>query len=183
MRGSFEAKKHAYRQTQDGIVISLVLHPDDVTPELAAAPLGTILMMRYSDEIEDTSGPLPAAAGTPQPQTDAPSPEVPPQAPAQGSGHAGAASIVQRCAIRCGELAFQEWLRKTLGHPPWLTGQDRAAFAADWVRSWCKITSRRELATDPRAQHRWDRLEDSYLRATGRRTQPPPGHERQEDGV
>lgn len=39
-----ECKKHAYRQTQDGIVISFVLHPDDVSADLASAPLGTRYM-------------------------------------------------------------------------------------------------------------------------------------------
>ena len=26
----FEAKKYAYRQTKDGMVVSFVIHPDDV---------------------------------------------------------------------------------------------------------------------------------------------------------
>lgn len=39
-----ECKKHAYRQTQDGVVISFVVHPNDVTPDLASAPLGTRYM-------------------------------------------------------------------------------------------------------------------------------------------
>ena len=38
---SCEAKKHAYRQTQDGVVISFVLHPQEVPDGLALAPLGT----------------------------------------------------------------------------------------------------------------------------------------------
>jgi uncharacterized OB-fold protein len=36
-----EAKKHSYRQTQDGVVLSFVLHPQDVPSSLATAALGT----------------------------------------------------------------------------------------------------------------------------------------------
>ena len=36
-----EAKKHAYRQTQDGVVVSFVLHPHEVPDGLATAPLGS----------------------------------------------------------------------------------------------------------------------------------------------
>jgi hypothetical protein len=36
----FEAVKSAYRQTKDGVVISLVIHPNDMSEEVATAPLG-----------------------------------------------------------------------------------------------------------------------------------------------
>ena len=36
----FEAKKYAYRQTKDGMVVSFVIHPDDVPKEMATAPIG-----------------------------------------------------------------------------------------------------------------------------------------------
>lgn len=47
-KGHFEAKKHSYRQTQDGVVVSFVIHPNDVPAELATAPLGTIYMIGFS---------------------------------------------------------------------------------------------------------------------------------------
>jgi len=40
-----EAKKHAYRQTQDGVVVSFVLHPNEVPEGLATAALGTRYML------------------------------------------------------------------------------------------------------------------------------------------
>ena len=53
-----ECKKHAYRQTQDGLVISFVVHPNDITPELASAPLGTryaaVLLELTDDEMVRT---------------------------------------------------------------------------------------------------------------------------------
>lgn len=36
-----EARKIAFRQTKDGVVISFVLHPDEVPNSLATAALGT----------------------------------------------------------------------------------------------------------------------------------------------
>lgn len=56
-RQGIEVKKHAYRQTQDGIVISFVMHPNDVSPELATAPLGTRYMAALV-EIGDDEQPV-----------------------------------------------------------------------------------------------------------------------------
>jgi hypothetical protein len=36
-----EARKIAYRQTKEGVVISFVLHPDEVPDSVATAALGT----------------------------------------------------------------------------------------------------------------------------------------------
>lgn len=50
---AIECKKHAYRQTQDGIVISFVCHPDDVPSALATAPLGQRYMMGLGELMDD----------------------------------------------------------------------------------------------------------------------------------
>jgi hypothetical protein len=81
-----ECKKHAYRQTQDGVVISFVVHPDDVSAELAAAPLGT----RYTAvlvEMNDNE--------TVKPPT----------------GH----KLANKLGIRCNEPAFRRFLWES-GH-------------------------------------------------------------------
>lgn len=62
---TIEAKKHAYRQTQDGVVIAFVVHPDDVDPVLASAPLGTrytVALVQMSDENEPVGGPTKTVA-------------------------------------------------------------------------------------------------------------------------
>ncbi len=61
---SFEAKKYAYRQTKDGMVLSFVLHPDDVPKEMATAPIGQRYMLACAqiDDYERTQlnqGPQP----------------------------------------------------------------------------------------------------------------------------
>ena len=43
-----EAKKHGYRQTQDGIVVSFVLHPNEVPDDLVLAALGTRYMLVFT---------------------------------------------------------------------------------------------------------------------------------------
>ncbi len=77
-----EAKKHAFRQTQDGVVVSFVLHPNDVTPELAVAPLGT----PYEIELTEID-------------YDNPRPE-----PTEGE------RIRTRAVLLCREPQFQKWI-------------------------------------------------------------------------
>jgi hypothetical protein len=48
-----EAKKHGYRQTQDGIVVSFVLHPEEIPDALATASLGTRYMLALVEIGED----------------------------------------------------------------------------------------------------------------------------------
>jgi uncharacterized OB-fold protein len=48
-----EAKKHAYRQTQDGVVVSFVLHPQDMPEGLATAPLGTRYVLAFVELNDD----------------------------------------------------------------------------------------------------------------------------------
>ena len=55
--GAFEAKKHGYRQTQDGCVVSFVVHPNDISPEFAAAPLGTPFQVGYQEYDPDAKEP------------------------------------------------------------------------------------------------------------------------------
>jgi hypothetical protein len=54
---SCEAKKHAYRQTQDGVVVSFVLHPQDIPDGLATAALGTRYLLALV-EIGDDEKPV-----------------------------------------------------------------------------------------------------------------------------
>lgn len=44
----FEGRKWAYRQTKEGTVISFLVHPNDISPEIAAAPLGLRCMVAFA---------------------------------------------------------------------------------------------------------------------------------------
>lgn len=42
---SCEATKHSYRQTSRGVVISFLVHPDNVQQEFASMPLGDVVKL------------------------------------------------------------------------------------------------------------------------------------------
>lgn len=52
-----EARKAAYRQTAQGLVVSFVVHPNDMPNELATAPLGTRYYLALA-EIGDDEEPV-----------------------------------------------------------------------------------------------------------------------------
>ncbi len=89
MQGDFpqiECKKHAYRQTQDGVVISFVVHPNDVTPDLASAPLGTRYTMLLLELTDNEKVKVPAP------------------------------SLTQQAAILCGDARFRKFLEEKYQH-------------------------------------------------------------------
>src|SRR5687767_1202070 len=60
-----EAKLHAFRKTQDGVVVSFVVSPIDMPQALALDPLGTRYVLALA-QIGDDEQPVPPA-GNPQP--------------------------------------------------------------------------------------------------------------------
>ena len=62
-----EAKLHGFRKTQDGIVVSFVLHPQDWPQQLALDPLGTRYMLavaQIGDDEQQVSAATPLVAAT-----------------------------------------------------------------------------------------------------------------------
>lgn len=53
---SFEALNYALRKSRDGIIISLIIHPSDISPELMALPIGARLAITWA-EINDDETP------------------------------------------------------------------------------------------------------------------------------
>lgn len=90
MAENFEAKKHAYRQTQDGIVISFVCHPSDLAAALALAPLGTRYMVAVAEIGDDEKPVEPAPAKERKPFDSLP--------------------LSQQAAIRCQDNDFKLYL-------------------------------------------------------------------------
>lgn len=131
---SCEAKKHAYRQTQDGVVVSFVLHPQDIPDGLATASLGTRYLLALV-EINDQEQPV--KQSTPD-------------------------RTVQRAAIICTEQQFQNFLRTT--QPSLWSGVegDDEAKAAAVLRRLCDVQSRKDLATNQRASAAFESLLSRY---------------------
>lgn len=149
MAEHFEAKKHAYRQTQDGVVISFVCHPNDVAKMLTLAPLGTRYMVAV-EEIGDDEKP---------PVIDTrPSAEKPIE---KARRKFEALPLSQQCAIMCDDKAFAKWVC-ALGrdaHNP-----ENPEVVAEVTRSYLGVKSRSELDTDKAAAGNWLSLFASYQR-------------------
>ena len=131
-----EAKKHSYRQTQDGVVISFVLHPQEIPDAIAISPLGTRYMLAMVEIGDDE-------------QPRAPETKQPKQPPS---------FLVKRAGILCTDQSFQQFLQANWSHK-WVetigTHEERAA---DLVRNLCNIQSRKELATNQRAASAFEEL-------------------------
>lgn len=150
MTQHFEAKKHAYRQTQDGVVVSFVVHPSDMSAELATAPLGTRYMVAFS-EIGDDEQPTPVAQPI-EHQTS--------NLTVAGSNPAGSTKdrrpfaslpLSQQAAIRCQDNDFKLFINAS-----------NAEDAAERVRIRCGVASRSEIILNTPAGDKWEVLERAY---------------------
>ncbi len=140
-----EAKKHGYRQTQDGIVVSFVLHPNEVPDDLALAALGTRYMLALV-RIGDDETPQPPKAKRP-------------------SRPFASLPRSQQAGILCNDKTFQRWVTGRYGFTMDLNG------ARQFVINECKVNSRRELDVDVEAGVLWDVLRGQFEIAAGRATE------------
>lgn len=140
-----EAKLHGFRRTQDGVVVSFVVHPEQVPQALALDPLGSRYMLAFV-AIGDDEQPLPPGQS-----------KEPPISKSSAHGKARYASsterkqaLVRACAY-AKDARFRSWLRV-----------ETEAGAVDAIRHACGIESRREIESDPRAYDAFIRLETDY---------------------
>lgn len=147
-----EAKLHGFRKTQDGIVVSFVLHPQDWPQQLALDPLGTRYMLavaQIGEELHSARGEQNAVA-EPSLRTAV----VPERAENRD------AAIVKRAGILANDPRFWDWIAVP----------DTEA-AAEFIRRSCGVKSRRDLATNDWAASRFQGLLDEYLAQTGQRAE------------
>jgi hypothetical protein len=178
----FEAKKHAYRQTQDGVVISFVVHPNDVSAEMAMAPLGMRYMVAFAEigddevpvaqRIEHKVPDLGAVGSTPAGNASDPvaqrieqrnsTPNV------EGSNPSGVAKsktafkdmpLPQQAGIRCSDALFCRFIAECLSEPG---KQCAVQHAEEFVRGYCGVDSRSDLSTNHEAANKWRKLESHY---------------------
>lgn len=158
--GHFEAKKHAYRQTQDGVVVSFVVHPHELDAGFAVAPLGTRYMVAFAQIGDDEQ---PVAEKKPEQKERLKFDEMP---------------LSQQCALVCRDLGFQAWLQKKhQGDFNALVQKNHGvvnveAWAANIIRATCVVASRSELDTDPKAAALWATVHTRFLTETGRMAEP-----------
>jgi hypothetical protein len=106
---SCEAKKHAYRQTQDGVVVSFVLHPQEVPDGLAISALGTRYMLALV-EVDENEQPKQPREGIKQTHEMAPDPAPPPDRARKSWDEM---SPAQQAGMLCADAAFRKFLRET----------------------------------------------------------------------
>lgn len=178
-----EAKKHAFRQTQDGVVVSFVLHPQEVPSGLTLAALGTRYMLALV-EIGDNDQPVAGAGSRPASRSIANEQraeqrhpggedEVSPKAthpqigaaassdkPAPGKPHTSwhDMSPAQQAGILCNEPAFARFLKEQHGE----VFSDTDGDPARCVREICGVTSRSQIVPGTGAAATWRILAADY---------------------
>lgn len=141
-----EAKKHAYRQTQEGVVVAFVIHHADMPKNLATADLGTRYMLALV-EINDDE--------TPKAQPNVVQLQTKPQEPQ--SWHA--MKPAQQAGILCNERAFLRFLSEREGTPIAVRSPEQAAI---FVRAHCLVTSRKDIRDNHVSGKIWRELVSDY---------------------
>lgn len=137
---SCEAVKYAARQNRDGVVISLLIHPNDVPRELFSAPIGSRYFVALV-EIGDDEQP------------------VMPEARAAGK------RIAMSAGMLCRSPQFQEWVSARTGqsfNPSDAKGMEH--MAAEYIRTRCGISSRAQLAENRQAQAIFKSIREAFER-------------------
>lgn len=150
----FEAKKHAYRQTQDGIVISFVVHPNDVAAALATAPLGTRYMVAFA-EIGENEQPIPS--------TD--KPEQPKAVPAGGKRRFDELPRSQQAALMCKDSYFWQYVREFMAFDQELDPEENARA---YILHMCGIPSRSRLGSGGDPDVCFDKVRWGFHQWSGR---------------
>lgn len=165
MKGHFECSKIAYRQTKDGVAVTLLLHPNDVSGDFAASPLGTVFIIGYATPDEGESPPATQQKGKSGDLTGGGPGGVIPGPLSSG------ARAVQMAGILCADEQFQNWLLRESDRSDRPSIMETVGEWEKWataeVRRRCNIISRRELATDELARARWAVIETAFRQATG----------------
>lgn len=148
---AFEAVKMSWKQDKEGFVLTLRVHPQDVKEPIAMAPIG----QQWTIALIKTPGPesQPHAAAS-----------LPGKAPDE-VGKSGIHPLVQKAGILAKSVDFQKWVdEQEPANPP--TEISDVDFAVAYIRSECGIQSRKELATNPEAAAKFEKLVQRYYEET-----------------
>tara|TARA_R110001606_G_scaffold36449_2_gene104347 strand:+ start:1043 stop:1540 length:498 start_codon:yes stop_codon:yes gene_type:complete len=148
-----EVKKHAYRQTREGTIVSFLIQPDDVAEllgqELSVSEIGARYMLGIVRLDEETDYP------------------VIPEEVTIGE------RAMRRAVMLCKDPSYQSWVRLNI-HSKWanvgMTSEevdslDDYELATHVMRSVCEIISRKDFKTDKIAQSKFRDHVDDYLRS------------------
>jgi len=151
-----EMKKIAYRQSKDGVVISFVLHPQEVPPELSTSHIGARYIAALV-EIGDDEQPIQ------RPEKEKPNPfaSTSPTLQPDKDKPAGAKwkdlQPAQQAGMQCAKPVFWAYLNEERNYR--VTNPEEAAEA---VREICGVHSRVELGTNHKARVIWHQLDSEF---------------------
>jgi hypothetical protein len=149
-----EARKAAYRQTAQGLVVSFVVHPSDMPEALAVAPLGTRYYIALA-EIGDDEEPVEKPNGRERYRV----------APPMEQALIRAAALPRDAQFR----AWVAYMRSGALNAPEATEKG----AADYIRELCcEGSSRSLIGEDQEAYERFLALELDYRIAIGQAAEP-----------
>ncbi len=153
----FEAKLHALRRARDGVVVSFVVHPDDVTDafsRLAVSPLGQRYMIAYST-IGDDEG-----------ECDKPSVYIEPASKPKVERMRrkfDELPLPQQVAIRCQDAKFIQFVKETyIGYEVMSQAESDDVGIVLWVKAVCDVSSRSEIVPGTMAAKMWLGIMDSF---------------------
>lgn len=158
-----EAKKHAYRQTQDGVVVSFVLHPQEVPDELATAPLGQryqLALVALNDDDTPREGMVQHTGPRSIPATRLNNAQ-----PARAKRSWDEMTPAQQAGMLRNDQSFGNFVREH-----W--GQDEEP--KELIYRWCNVSSNAHIAIGTPAHQKWDDLVSRY-RAWMREPSVVPG--------
>ena len=167
-----EAKKIAYRQSRDGLVVSFVIHPNDMPDALAVAPLGQRYMLALA-AIGDDEKPMTTVL---EPLVKQPVKGNPFTASERGKERYASASDMERARTRAVMLPkdarFQAWAMPA----PVQYGKTLAvdvALVEQFIRDTCCAgESRKLIAEDETCYRAFVVMETQYLIETNQMAEP-----------
>ncbi len=163
---SCEARKVAYRQTKDGLVVAFVIHPNDMPDALAIAPLGQRYMLALA-AIGDDEKPIPAKT-TPEPVLTTDSAEYKAaMASLRGKERYKESTPMQQALIRAARLPKDDRFRAWLASEWSVSSVTEDSAIAYIQRECCEGESRSTIATDEACYERFLMLETDWKVAVG----------------
>jgi hypothetical protein len=128
----FEARKIALKQTKEGHVLNLAIHPDEIPDEILRDFVGArymVVMVRLADT------------------------EVP---MVRSEEYAGT-KLVKQAGMLCRDRNFWDYLLEE-----GLIFERKEENAVDWLCNYLNVVSRAELKTNEKAQHLFEKLNKEY---------------------
>lgn len=128
----FEGIKTGLKQSKDGYVLTMAVHPDDLPDNLMRDFVGSryvVVMVRLGDD----------------------------EQPMNRENEFPGDHAVKLAGILCRDPEFWDWLHKK----EWLMEANEKACAA-WLISYLDIESRKELKTNEEARHLFNQLRSSF---------------------